>query len=140
MKHDRLPSDMDPADLNFPETLRLTVESPTAARDEAQEAAAAADGEKKEAVRTFADVTAFRRLLTPRRVEVLQSIIDDAPDSIQALADRLGRNYPEIHEDVEILADYGIVYYREQGRAKAPYIPYKRIEIEGTVAEAVPAA
>jgi len=129
---------MDPADLNFPETLRLTVESPAAARDEAQEAAAAAaDGEKRDAVRTFADVTEFRRLLTPRRVEVIQSIIDDAPDSIQSLADRLGRNYPEVHEDVEILADYGIVYYREQGRSKAPYIPYKRIEIEGTVAEAV---
>lgn len=65
--------------------------------------------------------------------------MDDPPPSIQALADRLDRNYPEVHEDMELLADYGVVYYRETGRAKALVIPYKRVEIEGTVAEAVSA-
>jgi predicted transcriptional regulator len=131
---------MDVEDLNFPDTLRLAVKSPQKARDEAIAAVDAAEtGEQTAAVRTFADVTQFRRLLTARRVEMIQSIIDDPPESIQELTDRLDRNYPEVHEDVELLVEYGIVYYREQGHAKAPVIPYRRVEIEGTVAEAVPA-
>jgi predicted transcriptional regulator len=140
MKQNRIPPDMDLDDLNFPDTLRLTVESPEAARDRAEAVAdAAEDGEQAAATRSFADVTEFRDVLTPRRVEVIQTLIDHEVESIQELADRLDRNYPDVHADVSRLADYGIVYYRERGRAKAPVVPYDRVEIEGTVAEARPA-
>ena len=140
MKQNRIPPNMDLEDLNFPDTLRLTVESPDAARGRAVAAAEAAEeGEQTVATRSFADVTEFREMLTPRRVEVIQTLIDHEVESIQELADRLDRNYADVHEDVSLLADYGIVYYRESGRSKAPVVPYTRVEIEGTVAEAHPA-
>jgi predicted transcriptional regulator len=130
---------MDPEELDFPDTLVLTVESPDAAREGAVEAAETAeDGGRTAAVRSFADVTEFRKLLTPRRVEVVQSLIDEPAPSIRALADRLERSYADVHEDLETLADYGVVYYREEGRSKAPVVPYTSVEIEGTVAEARP--
>lgn len=128
---------MDPKEVTFPDTLRLSVVPPDRARTDAIDAAeAVASGDDTVAVRTFADVTDLRRLLTNRRVEAVQAIMDGNPPSIQALADQLERNYPDIYEDLELLAEYGIVYFREAGRAKAPYIPYKRIEIQGTIAEA----
>jgi predicted transcriptional regulator len=31
---------------------------------------------------------------------------------------------------VHLLADYNIVYFEQEGRARAPYIPYKRVKVE----------
>lgn len=52
------------------------------------------------------------------------------PESIRALADRLGRGVKETAEDVNLLADYDIVYFEREGRAKQPYVPYETVKIE----------
>lgn len=117
---------------NYPETLRLTVESAESAFDRAIERADT-DGSAEEAVRSFESAAEMRRLLTDRRLEVIRTIMNDAPASITELAERLGRNYADVHADVELLAEHRIVYFDTQGRAKQPVIPYRTIEFDVTI-------
>lgn len=54
-------------------------------------------------------------------------------ESITDLADRLERSYSAVHEDVAVLAEYGIVRYREAGQSKQPFVPYETIEFDVTI-------
>ncbi|MFB6233293.1 MAG: transcriptional regulator [Haloarculaceae archaeon] len=113
----------------YPETLRITVGS-VASMVETAVAQLDGDGPAEEAVRTFDSVADIRQLLTDRRLEVMRSIMTAAPDSISALADRLDRNYSDVHGDVAVLADHDIVYFDTEGRAKRPVIPYERVRVD----------
>jgi len=84
---------------NYPDTLRITVGSVDSMFDAAI-AQLGDDGESDEAVRSFDSVADVRQLLTDRRVELMRSIMTASPDSITDLADRLGRNYSDVHSDV----------------------------------------
>ena len=44
-----------------------------------------------------------------------RSIMPTPPDSISDLADRLGRNYSDVHGDVTVLVDHEIVYFDTDG-------------------------
>lgn len=114
---------------NYPETLRITVGSVDSMFDSAI-AQLGGDGETDEAVRSFDTVADVRKLLTDRRVELMRSIMTAAPDSISDLADRLGRNYSDVHGDVQVLADHHIVYFDTDGRTKRPVIPYDRVRVD----------
>ena len=117
---------------NYPPVLRLTVESPDDAFDRVEEKAAAG-GRADEAVRSFPSAAPLRQLLTKRRLEVMRAIMTDPPESIRDLADRLERNYSDVHSDVELLAEHHIVYFEKAGRAKRPVIPYESVEFDVTV-------
>lgn len=123
----------DPRDRPHPEVLRITVQGlDTVAHEIEKSANAATTGEEQPAVVSFESVDQLRTVLTDRRLELLQTLlaIDGAPDSISALADDLDRNYRSVHDDVSMLADYGIVFLVEEGQSKRPYLPYKRIHID----------
>ena len=53
--------------------------------------------------------------------------------SISQLAERLDRSYSVVHEDVEVLAEYGIVEFRRDGKSKQPFVPYETIEFDVTI-------
>ena len=53
--------------------------------------------------------------------------------SITALADRLDRSYSVVHDDVDVLAEYGVVQFRRAGQAKQPFVPYERIAFDVTI-------
>lgn len=114
---------------SYPETLRITVGS-VASMVDAAVAQLDGDGPAEEAVRSFDSVADVRQLLTDRRLEVMRSIMTAAPDSISDLADRLDRNYSDVHSDVAVLADHDIVYFDTDGRAKRPVIPYERVRVD----------
>ena len=114
---------------SYPETLRITVGS-VASMVDAAVAQLDGDGPAEEAVRAFDSVADIRQLLTDRRLELMRSIMTAPPDSISDLADRLGRNYSDVHGDVEALADHDIVYFDTDGRAKRPVIPYERVRVD----------
>lgn len=78
----------------------------------------------------FEDPTQIQRILTPRRLELLRSVMTDPPESIRGLAARLDRNVSDVHEDVQLLAEYDIVHLESAGRAKRPVVPYGEIRIE----------
>jgi len=123
----------DPRNRPHPEVLRVTVETGGELRDEVAETArAAASGDSPPAVVSFATVPELRKILTGRRIELLQALtdIDGAAESITALAEALDRDYRSVHEDVTLLADYGLVFIVEEGRSKRPYLPYERIHLD----------
>ncbi|KDE59556.1 hypothetical protein EL22_20440 [Halostagnicola sp. A56] len=114
---------------NYPETLRITVGPAGNVFDQAIEQAST-DGTPDEAVRSFESVADIRNLLTDRRLEVMRAVMTDSPESIAALADRLERNYADVHADVQVLADHHIVYFETDGRSKRPHIPYERVRLD----------
>ena len=90
-------------------------------------------------MKNFSDPTRLRKLLTARRVELIRSIMDSQPESIKHLADRLERGMRQVHDDVHLLEEFGIVHLEDgEGRARKPTIPYDRIEIDVGI-EASPA-
>lgn len=123
-----------PEEMNFPETLRITIASGEEAFDDALEAAdAAEEGKQRDAIVSFGNAAGIRRLLTDRRLELLRSLMGEPAGSITELADRLDRSYSVVHDDVEVLAEYGIVHFRREGQSKQPFVPYERIEFDVTV-------
>lgn len=82
-------------------------------------------------VLNFESPDLFRKLLTPKRLEMIQWLMEnDRPESIRDLARKLDRGKGEVHDDLDILEQYGIVYYKQEGQAKQPFIPYDEIDID----------
>lgn len=86
-------------------------------------------GEEVPHVVNFQNPSDLRALLTDRRVELLESVMADQPESIRQLADRLERDVKTIHDDLQVLAEFDIVHFEQAGRAKRPFVPYETIEI-----------
>lgn len=57
----------------------------------------------------FEDYAQLSAILTPKRVELLQSLRQGDPVSVRALATRLGRDYKNVHVDVAALEDAGLL-------------------------------
>ena len=55
-------------------------------------------------------------------MELLEVVMDHSPESIRALADRLDRDVHDVHDDLYFLAEYDIIHFEEDGRAKKPYV------------------
>lgn len=123
----------DPRDRPHPGVLRVTVESFDGMREGTLDAVnTASGGEDQPAVVSFATVEELRKILTDRRIELLQVLMatDGAAGSISALAEELDRDYRAVHDDVSLLSDYGVLFVVEEGRAKRPYLPYDRIRLD----------
>lgn len=133
-EHDGWPDEYrDPRNRPHPNELRVTVEEFDEMREETLDTAeSVAEGETPPAVVSFASVAELRKILTDRRIELLRVLmdIDGAAESISALAETLGRDYRPVHDDVTLLANYGLVFIIDEGQSKRPYLPYKRIHLD----------
>jgi len=87
-------------------------------------------GEEVSHVVNFQDASRLQRVLTPRRLDVIRSLMDGPAESIRALADRLDRDVRQVHDDLQLLDEYRIVHFHEDGAAKKPHVPYETIKIE----------
>jgi predicted transcriptional regulator len=54
------------------------------------------------------------------RLELLRAVHENPAPSVKSLAERLGRDYKRVHEDVEALTASGLLR-REAGCVSAPY-------------------
>lgn len=123
----------DPRDRPHPSVLRVTVESFDEMREDTLDTVSAlSEGEEQAAVVSFPTVGELRKILTDRRLELLQTLMETegAAESITALAEDLDRDYRTVHDDVSLLADYGLLFVIEEGKAKRPYLPYERIHLD----------
>ena len=75
----------------------------------------------------------FQRVFRPTNLELLQAIAEHEPESIRALARLVDRHPPEVTDNVNELADFGLVELKEEGRAKRPTVWYDEIEVEGDI-------
>lgn len=120
-----------PEEVDYPSTLRITALPAEQAQAAALERAEQwENGEEVPHVVNFEDRAQLRELLTDRRMELLEEVMERPPESIRALADRLDRDVHDVHDDLYLLADYDIVHFEEAGRAKKPYVPYDTVRLE----------
>ena len=59
-------------------------------------------------------------LITPRRLELLDSLGDEPVSSINDLAKKLGRDVKNVYHDLKILERLGFLYLRKEGRSLVP--------------------
>jgi len=120
-----------PKEVEYPSMLRITALPETQARAAALDRARRWDeGEAVPHVVNFEDRGQLRELLTDRRMEIVEEVMERPPESIRGLADRLDRDVSDVHDDLHLLADYRIVHFADDGRAKKPYIPYETVRLE----------
>jgi predicted transcriptional regulator len=131
-RFDRENAALDPPLDEFPALLRITSVGEQEAREAALDRAQRwENGEEVPHVVNFQNPSDLRAVLTERRIELLRSIMDEPPESLRALADRLGRGQKQINDDVHLLAEYGIVHFEDgSGRARKPRVPYETVRIE----------
>jgi predicted transcriptional regulator len=70
------------------------------------------------------------RLLSDARFELLETIRAEKPESIRGLARLVERDVSVVHDDLELLADHGIVDFHQEGRSKRPTVAYEEIHID----------
>ncbi len=57
----------------------------------------------------FESIEAVRRFLTDARLELWRTIRDKKPNSLTELAKILDRNFADVHQDVHILVEAGLI-------------------------------
>jgi predicted transcriptional regulator len=88
------------------------------------------DGEDVPHSVSFEDPIKLRKVLTEKRIELIQFLIDNEVESIGELAKELDRGLKEVGKDLNILEEYNIVRTEREGRSKRPSVPYDRISID----------
>ena len=64
--------------------------------------------------------------LPPKRLQTLDALKAMGPASIYALAKKLGRNYSNVHRDIERLLEHSLVAKDETNRV---FVPWSAVEI-----------
>jgi predicted transcriptional regulator len=85
---------------------------------------------KKEKGIYFTSFEAFRKALTPKRLELLRVIKTKKPSSINELARMTQRDIKNVHDDVKYLKQIGLMEREKIQRRSRPFIPYDRIDLE----------
>ena len=84
----------------------------------------------KESEGYFTSFEAFRKALTPKRLELLRLIKSKQPSSINELARIAKRDVKNITDDVKYLVQIGLVEKKETNRKIAPVIMYDTLMLE----------
>lgn len=69
----------------------------------------------------FHDVKTFLKYITPKRFELLEKLHHTGAVSIRALAKLLNRHYKNVHDDVKLLEQVGLVEKDEAGLYSVPW-------------------
>ena len=69
----------------------------------------------------FPDPIAMLEAMPPKRLETMRTIKSIGPISIYALAKHVGRNYSNVHADVQRLIELGLAEKDETGRVFIPW-------------------
>ncbi len=69
----------------------------------------------------FANAAELLAELPPRRLDTLRAIKRGGPASIYAVAKTLGRNYSNVHADVQKLIEHALVDKDDAGRVFVPW-------------------
>jgi len=81
----------------------------------------------------FTSYEAMRKILTPRRLELLHVIKEKNPQSVYELAQILGRDLKNINDDLTTLVNLGLVELHKttKGRKKViPSVTVDKIQVE----------
>jgi len=88
------------------------------------------DVEPSEPTLSIEDLETFGRVFRSTNLELLEAIVEHEPESIRKLARLVDRNPPEVLENVNELADYGLIELEQHGRSKRPVVWYDEIDVD----------
>jgi len=69
----------------------------------------------------FESMQQLLAVFTPKRWDLLAVLREAGPQSIMSLARRLNRNYKNVHTDVAVLLEWGVIEKTEQQQIIAPF-------------------
>jgi predicted transcriptional regulator len=69
----------------------------------------------------FENASLLMKVLTPRRLELLQRLHTIGTSSVRALAKELARDYSNVYQDVRILSQVGLLQQDKKGRYSMPW-------------------
>ncbi len=73
----------------------------------------------------FADFATMMKFLTPRRLELVQTLRAVGPVTVRALAQKLKRDYKNVHGDVQLLKRIGLI----ESEAARVHVPWDVIRL-----------
>jgi predicted transcriptional regulator len=79
---------------------------------------------------SYTTVEQLFSVFTPKRIELVDTVLRTQPESISALAETVGRAVGDVHDDLYALADENVVRFEREGRCMRPIVPYDHVEIE----------
>ena len=75
----------------------------------------------------FASWELMHKVLSPKRLEIVQTLTGAGPLSIREVARRVGRDFKGVHSDVALLIEAGVIDRDESGKV---VFPYERIHVD----------
>lgn len=81
----------------------------------------------------FENIDALRRVLTPKRLEMLRAIKEKSPESVYELANALGRDLKSVNTDLKVLKEYWLVSLdkSDKGRSRVkPTVEFDKLNVE----------
>ena len=88
---------------------------------------------KKETGTYFTSLEAFRKAVTPKRMELLHIIKKERPSSINELARMAKRDVKNVSDDVKYLEQIGLIEKKETKSRTAPVVTYEKLMLEISV-------
>ena len=85
---------------------------------------------KKETGLYFTSLEAFRKALTPKRLELLHIVKARNPSSINELARMAERDIKNVADDLKYLEQIGLIEKKEMDRKTKPVINYDEILLQ----------
>ena len=113
-------------------TLHVRIESPD--RSDLEERLEAIDAgedvDPGETTLSIENLETFGRVFRSTNLELVAAIVEHEPESIRELARLVDRNPPDVLDNVNELADYGLIELEENGSTKRPVVWYDEIDAD----------
>ena len=95
-------------------------------------AQAGEDLDDAQPVLNFESYGELSRLLSPKNLELLETIAENEPESIREAASLVERDYKQVHRNLSELEDIGVIEFEGggSGRPKKPVLAYDGLEID----------
>lgn len=75
------------------------------------------------------DERALARVVREQSLELIRTVAREEPDSIRETARLVERDVKDVHDNLTELAQYGLIEFEDDGRARRPVVWYDDIEI-----------
>ena len=79
---------------------------------------------------SFTSYDDLMETLTPRVLELIEAIRRDEPSSINETARVVDRDVKNVHEELNRLAQLGIIFFEEEGQSKRPVVWFDELVID----------
>lgn len=74
-----------------------------------------------------------RKVLTEKRLELIEVLREEEPESISGLAELVDRDVAAVHRDLEVLTGQGIVEVQDEGNKRRPVLRYSHVFVKPVV-------